>query len=507
MLWVLVTTEHFRVYSDLDGQQVEALAADLENDLGLIAQAAFRKTTSAVEPTDVIVFSESAHFHRYFGESMGGVAYPRIPLLPESHHTVVTYEGHSKETRHTLRHELVHDVFARNFGAMPPWLSEGFAEYFSTVQLVEGVIRIGKRLPDLVPTRGGEFFGFTEQGIRGLAVPYLMIPAPSELLKMSAQEFYGLKRESFDEEDTSYRVAAQYFGAWAVVHFLMDAKGDYSRRFSRFLREVKTTSVTHAWEEAFAGVNMAKFDEDFRSYLVAGELAVFGMPYQKSSAGKTPQVRILAMGEKHVLLAKLSLAPRNVAAESKALFPEQIDAALRSQPPPPEAYYLRGMFARSRGKDADAERDFNQAHQLAPKDPRFLRAVLDHQLSQSTGEEGQERSEVVRKFRAEIEKLEALSTSPIELLLVAQFFAQAGEIDRALSLGKQGVRGAPVDPFVLSKYATVLESCGDLKSAVTTQRLALEFAYEDRKLQKQLGDELKRLESLAEQQRQHSSVP
>src|SRR6187551_205768 len=286
MLWVLVTTEHFRVYSDLDGQQVEALAADLENDLGLIAQAAFRKTTSAVEPTDVIVFSESAHFHRYFGESMGGVAYPRIPLLPESHHTVVTYEGHSKETRHTLRHELVHDVFARNFGAMPPWLSEGFAEYFSTVQLVEGVIRIGKRLPDLVPTRGGEFFGFTEQGIRGLAVPYLMIPAPSELLKMSAQEFYGLKRESFDEEDTSYRVAAQYFGAWAVVHFLMDAKGDYSRRFSRFLREVKTTSVTHAWEEAFAGVNMAKFDEDFRSYLVAGELAVFGMPYQKSSAGK-----------------------------------------------------------------------------------------------------------------------------------------------------------------------------------------------------------------------------
>lgn len=151
--WVLVTTKHFRVYSDLDGQQVQALAIDLERDLRLIAQAAFGTVNSSVNPTDVIIFSEAAHFHRYFRKSVGGIAYPRIPLLVESHHTVVTFAGLSTSMRHTLRHELVHDLFTRNFGASPPWLSEGFAEYFSTVQSVDGEIHIGKALPHRVMTR------------------------------------------------------------------------------------------------------------------------------------------------------------------------------------------------------------------------------------------------------------------------------------------------------------------------------------------------------------------
>ena len=42
----------------------------------------------------------------------------------------------------TLRHELVHDVYARNFGAAPPWLNEGVAQYFSTVELIDGQIHI-----------------------------------------------------------------------------------------------------------------------------------------------------------------------------------------------------------------------------------------------------------------------------------------------------------------------------------------------------------------------------
>src|SRR5690606_12873687 len=139
----------------------------------------------------------------------------------------------------------------------------------------------------------------------------------------------------------------------------------------------------------------------------------------------------------------------------------------------------------------------------APKDPRFLRASLGHQLATS----GKlERSEFLRRFRPEVVKLEALATSSLDLLLAAQFFAGVGETDRALMLGDKAASRAPVDPVVLSKYATVLEWCGLLDDAIAAQRLALEFVYEQREFQKQLGADLKRLESLAEREKKQVTV-
>lgn len=478
--WIVATTEHFRVYSDLDGRKVEALAVDLERDVHLIAQAAFMVVDSAMEPTDVVVFSRDAHYHRYFPESSIGIAY-RVPLLPERNHTVAGARDIDASLRTTLRHELVHDLFKRNFGAAPPWLSEGFAEYFSTVQLVEGQLQVGKAPPNRI------------------AAPPQTIPTPSHLLRKSAQEFYLL-----EDERGRLRTAVNYFGAWAFVHFLMDEGGEYSSRFNRFLRQVRSTSVTQAWQEAFLGVEAEALDEAFRSYLWAGQLSVVTTPYRELSAEQAPEVRSLEAGEKHVLLAKLALAATRPVAEKEALFAEHVDAALRSGEPPPEAYYLRGVFAASRGEGADARRDFDRAVQLAPTEPRFLRASLAERLSKR---DGRERSEVLTELRPEIEKLVALSTTPLELLLAALFFAESGEADRATILGSKAVSRAPVDPIVLSEYARVLEGCGYLESAVAMQRRALDFSSEHQESRKLFSDDLKRLEALVEQKKQPPAVP
>lgn len=494
---MLVTTEHFRVYSDLDAGDVEALAVGLERDLALVAQAAFQSPNLVVAPTDVVVFSQHAHFHRYFPESSGGLFYPRLPLLPESQSTVVTFEKLSASMQTTLRHELVHDVYARNFGAAPPWLDEGFAQYFSTVELAQGVIRVGAALPGVAMTGASQPFVAEEDGASVLAIPRAMIPAPSALLAMSDDEFYARGDVPDGELGTSPERLARYLGAWVFVHYLMGQNGDASHRFQRFLSIVRTTSVARAWEEAFAGVDTRKLDEDFRSYLASGRLGLSAVRYREPTQSPSRKVRALGDGEKHVLLAKLVLALRLTAAEMP-VFAKELDLALHSDPRPPEAYYLRGMVAWSQGKTTEAERDFESALRLAPNAPLILRASLDLRLEQQGGQFG---AQELMEFRVAVEKLESLSTSASELLFIAQFYAQVGEEERALTLGSRAVTKSPVDPFVLSQYARVLESCRRLEHAITIQRRALSFLHEHRALQERFQSELERMESLLTQQR------
>lgn len=494
--WVLVTTEHFRVYSDLDGQEVVEIALDLERDLGVIAQATFRSPLLTVEPTDVVVFSERAHFHRYFSQSLGGAFFRSLPLLPESNHTVVTYDGISETMQSTLRHELVHDVYARNFGAMPPWLNEGFAEYFSTVKVVEGKIHIGAALADMGTTNELHPFAVEEEGSVVLALPRRMIPPPSALLRMTAEEFYGPQHVASGAGEASLEMSARYYGAWAFVQYLMGPNGDYSQRFQRFLNIVRQTSVAHAWQQAFAGVDMHRLDEEFRSYLAVGRLTVSALPYRPPGAAPSPQVRVLSKGDKHVILAKLALATSGSPSDIQ-IFSQELDAALQADPPSPEAYYLRGMFAWSKGNAQEATRAFERALALTPDDPRMVRAALELDLQQ-LGDELDEQE--LASLRPGIDKLESLARGPSELLFLARFFSVAGDKQRALALGERAVKQNPVDPRVLAEYARVLEWCGHLQSAISVQRRALEFLNEHREVHERLQQDLARMESQLAQQ-------
>ena len=87
------------------------------------------------------------------------------------------------------------------------------------------------------------------------------------------------------------------------------------------------------------------------------------------------------------------------------------------------------------------------------------------------------------------------------LLLLGLSGCASGRAVTANDIGGHDWVLDPVDPFVLGKYATVLETCGFVDEAIEVQRRALEFVYENRGLQKALADDLKRLETSAQRQR------
>lgn len=67
------------------------------------------------------------------------------------------FSGHlSGRVRTTLLHELTHDLVNRWFGWAPAWLSEGWAQYYSTTRGAGGFLFAGEALPGLTFTSAPE---------------------------------------------------------------------------------------------------------------------------------------------------------------------------------------------------------------------------------------------------------------------------------------------------------------------------------------------------------------
>ena len=350
---------------------------------------------------------------------------------------------------------------------------------------------LGRPPPSLALTKKPYPFVTAVGGFTIQAIPRAMLPPPSEVLRMSADGFYGPTNTASDEPASTPKIAANYFAAWALVHYLMGPNGEASRRFREFLNIVTTTSVVAAWERAFAGFEARELDRGFHEYLDAGKLTLSAVPYRAPTGSRRLTKAPLNDGEKHVLLAKLTLS-RTRGGQVPPEFLQEVEAAIRSAPPPAEGYYLRGMSAYSRGQHASAERDFSTALRLDADNPRALRASLELRLHQPY--DSLVASEQT-KLRADIERLERVATSPVGLLFAAHCFLRVGDQPRALALGSAAVARAPVDPLALSLYARLLASSGQLEQAIDTQRRALDFLHENRELRRVFQEDLARMES------------
>ena len=151
--WVEVSSPRFRVVSDLPPEEAEGVARELEQGVEAIEQVAFEHARSRLEPTTVIVFQSASDFHAFMPDRVDGRFYRRLPGDLEPSSVLVLYGSLDESSRITCLHELTHDLFDLNFGPAPPWLGEGWAQYFSTIELETDRIRVGAADSDRKSTR------------------------------------------------------------------------------------------------------------------------------------------------------------------------------------------------------------------------------------------------------------------------------------------------------------------------------------------------------------------
>lgn len=493
--WVEASSAHFRVVADVDADDARALAQELEQALNAIDQVAFESARVPLAPTTVVVFESESDFHAFQPALVEGKFFRKLPNDLEPARVMLLHGSLARRSRISCLHELTHDLFERNFGPAPPWLNEGWAQYFSTIEVEPDRVRVGVALPQLTFTADSEpFAARASDGTTVLAMPVTQVVPPSQLLRLSRQEFYRAAELGQPSPEDELRETSLYLGAWAFVHMLHDGEEPYSSRFKQFLNGVRSERVNVAWARAFAGINEADLDRDFRRYLAKRELAVYEYGRRKEPQAEAIAVRTLPDSDVHVLWARLSSWQGDAGKLAKL----DLDEAVKGAPKSAEARYFRGLCWLRARNFAAAEADLLGAEALAPNDPRYLLATLALRVEeQRLSKDPLHAREAVLKAA---QALTPVARTPLQLEALAATYLGFGQPAIALPFAERASQLAPIDSSLLDTEARALAALGRTSEALNVERAAIAFVPE-------AADAATLFSHLQEYERQLKSAP
>jgi len=470
-----MSSAHFRVVSDLDPEDARGIADQLEQGVYAIEHAAFEHARVALEPTTVVVFRDESDFHAFEPALAGGIFARQLPSDLEPSKFMVLYGELTPESRIACLHELTHQLFDRNFGPAPPWLQEGWAEYFSTIEIENGHVRVGAGLPHIGFTLDAQgYAGRAADGSSVFVVPIDEVTPPSELLRLDRHGFYEFAFDRTPSHEAQERGSALYLGAWAFVHLLRDRDSPFNARYLRFLSIVRDEQVAAAWSQAFAGVKDSDLDRELKRYLARGELVVYDSQLSVPKA-EVLQTRTLRDDEVHVLWGRLASRP----GDGSRIADAQFEIAVREAPQSAEAHYFRGLSALKRHRFADAERSLLLAAQLAPKDPRYLLAIVLLRAEQRADPNA--RVQLGDPVMQAALPLVPVANSPMQLRVLAEIYRDLPDLPRALAFAERAVALNPIGSSELDTEASLLNDLGRFDEALHSQRAAVAFLPEKAK--------------------------
>lgn len=235
--WVEVRSPHFRVVSDAVVDEARGVASELER----IRSVYLSVLGPEVEPGDPILVFASADAEG-FEELVppkwrkdGRARWAGLFLEAPSGYTILLRLDLRGDLRfRTVYHEYFHYLTRRNIGPLPPWLNEGLADYWATVDIRDEEILVGR--PDY------DYLRLVKRNA----------PLPLETLFAAGNDSPHYRRE---ETMTLF-----YAQSWALTHFL---QSDERRR-----RELATyvsllgsgADALRAAREAFGDLNQLRND-------------------------------------------------------------------------------------------------------------------------------------------------------------------------------------------------------------------------------------------------------
>jgi hypothetical protein len=324
-------------------------------------------------------------------------------------------------TQRRFRHELTHRFLDHRMPALPPWLEEGLAEYYSTLKVESGDAVIGT-LPNTKILRIDiHLISSLVQGMADDRVDLDQVPSVEKLLTADFDTFHD------PAHDLAY-----YAGAWTFVHMMLNGPYGYAPRFNRFLDLLAAgTPPSDAWNQCFWLVPLAKLEKNFKDYVGRTEMDARAQRVSVPRAKKVERERPLTEADVHLMLARIRpwdsresiLAAGRELAEARALSGGQ---------PSAELHYWSGLYA-SRWRHYDeAERELRQAIALEPGRARHWLA-----LAQALSHE--DRPETETQLAEVVAHLLPLARSAQALNFIALYYTHKGQADAGLPFAKRAV--------------------------------------------------------------------
>lgn len=427
--WTSATSAHFEIYATGSPKRARDVLTYFEE------VHAFFRSYLQLEPaaarTRIIVFSGEAEYAPYRANAFATAFYQ-----PAHDRDVIVMKDFDADAQPTIVHEFTHLVLGHRSLRYPPWLAEGLAEFFSTIERSGNRVRIGR-------------------------VPVGRLRDLKNNTLLPAARLFAVDRGSLEYNSVSH-AGLFYAESWAAVHMLLT--GERYRASSPQFMDLVTTGTPAA--AAFArvyGGTLADFDRDLRNYATRSMFAYLNADAPLAERDLTITPRTITSFDASLALAELLGAQIGRAEKARAAF----TTLAAQQPDNVTLLASRGLFELRTG-NREAARPFltraadggstdatvlaelarmtsaaaperaddllRRALDLAPSDPSIQLIAATHHMQQR-------RSEAALALLRSIRPLPAdLAFEYFQVLANAQ--AQLGNFDEAAAAAAQVVERA-----------------------------------------------------------------
>lgn len=459
--WIRLTSPHFTLSTDLEPELAQRALVAYEAEYDALSMAVFRRFDALDLHTHVVAFRTKREFSSFVpGSITVSVFYDQLAHDIEPEPTILTYGEPTKVTQFRFRHELAHRFMRTSLGALPPWLDEGLACYYSNIDVQPGQLVLGR--DDLLRrfTEDEQWRPVNEHTHLTTEIPIAEVPDATELMVLPRRAFYAAHTDDAPRYDSEKRETVHYAAAWGLVHMLLNGPPTYREPFTRALAAAaEGESMVAALERELRGMSAQRFDRDFRWYLRAQPRDVWSMPYAPRPRHDVG-ARKMSSAEVLVTWARLSF--------DSMVTMDRLYRAVELAPKYADAHYWIGVVETHQGRPEAGRDAMRRAVALSPTSPRYLNGLAWVYSTQSDAwAQGDELPDVAARLRRS-------ATSSAQFDTVAWYLAGQGEMHDAAAAARQAIDLDPNCWRCFDTYARILYSVGAVDAAETSQRVAVD---------------------------------
>jgi tetratricopeptide (TPR) repeat protein len=244
--WLSVRSKHFHLVGNASEKDIRKVGVRLEQFRDVFSRIFTRSKASSAIPITVVVFKDDSAFRPYKPLYQGKPAAVSGYFQPgeDVNYILLTAELRETNPYAVIFHEYVHALTSDNSRPLPPWLSEGIAEYYSSfeVESNEQKVWLGKAIANHV-------------------------------LYLREQKFLPLQRLfAVDHRSPEYnereRKGVFYAQSWALVHYLLlGADGKWRAQFLQFINALAAgRPADDSFQEIFR-TDYAALEKELKNYI------------------------------------------------------------------------------------------------------------------------------------------------------------------------------------------------------------------------------------------------
>ncbi|MGB9233183.1 MAG: tetratricopeptide repeat protein [Terriglobales bacterium] len=351
--WVEVRSPNFSVVTDAGEKRGREVARHFEKMRLAFGVLMTRSKINLSVPLEIVAFRNSKEMLQVAPLFNGKPTASAGLFQKGEDRSFIMVDMSVDDPWHVVFHEYAHRLMDGNFTfRTDPWFEEGFAEYFSTIEVGNEKTRVGR-------------------------IPEETLQILHQMGMMGVSDLFRVQKNSRTYNETGDYRTSFYAESDLLVHYLFDNHllPKVTVYFTALQEQNKT--VEQAMEAAF-GMSPEQFDKALRDYLASGRYGYY--PIRMPARMGTAQYTVKAMS---------AVDAQAVVADIHAHSPDYLDKALAEfqdvlKTDPDNAAALRGVgFTYLRQEEYEqAAAYFRRAVERDSKDPRthyYYAMLLDQE--------------------------------------------------------------------------------------------------------------------------------